>query len=128
MFRLYPAPPQVLRVMMMERSKHSEKVATPGRQRTRDREVEAKPTAGSRGERSVRPLAPRIVDNESGKVGAPMRPQDWAAMPSAAGLQAYRRWAGFVAGPNSDFGFGAYFVDERCLADGAQSRSPVTAY
>jgi hypothetical protein len=101
-------------------SKRSAKVATRGRRRMRGRVVAAKP-ADIRGQipgRNVRAFAP-----------SPTGSTDSAAPQAAAGLQTYRRWAGFAAGPqDGDFGFGAYFTDERGLADNEPSGSSMTAY
>ena len=48
---------------------------------------------------------------------------------AAACSPSYRRWAGFVAGTQiGDFGFGAYFTDERDLADKAQPETSMTEY
>ena len=41
----------------------------------------------------------------------------------------YLRWAAFAAdAQDGDFGFGAYFTDERGLADNAPSGSSMTQY
>src|ERR1019366_3665981 len=100
--------------MARSSSKRSAKVATHGRRRTRGREVAAKP-ADIRGQipgRNVRALAPSSA-----------APQD------ATGLQTYLRWAGFVAGPeDGDFGFGAYFTNERDFANNAPSDSSMSGY
>jgi hypothetical protein len=106
--------------MAQSSSKRSAKVATRGRRRTRGRVMAAKP-ADIRGQipgRNVRALAP----TPTGSAGS-------AAPQAAAGLQTYLLWAGFAAGPpDADVGFGAYFTDERGLADNAPSGSSMNAY
>jgi hypothetical protein len=52
-----------------------------------------------------------------------------AAPQAAAGLHTYLRWAAFAAyAQDGDFGFGAYFTDERGLADNAPSGSSMIEY
>jgi hypothetical protein len=96
------------------------KVATRGRRRTRGRVVLAKP-AVIRGQIPGRNV-PGLTPSPAGSAGS-------AAPQAAASLQTYLRWAGFAAGPqDADFGFGAYFTDERGFADSAPSGSSMTAY
>jgi hypothetical protein len=92
--------------MLLGDSKHSEKVAMRDRQRMRGQmAVQAE---------LIRPSAPGQADDTGNAAARP---------PS------YRRWAGFVAGAQiGDFGFGAYFTDERDLADEAQPQTSMTEY
>ncbi len=92
--------------MLLGGSKHSVKVAVRGGQLTRGQvAVQAE---------LIRPFAQGQADDTGNAAARP---------PS------YRRWAGFVADAQSgDFGFGAYFTDERDLADKAQPDSSMTEY
>jgi hypothetical protein len=48
---------------------------------------------------------------------------------AAACAPSYVEWSGFMAGAQiGDFGFGAYFTDERDLADEAQSEASMPEY
>jgi hypothetical protein len=97
-------------VMFMSQggSKHAAKVAARDPQGSLGRAVRAEPV------RKLRPFAPGQADDTGN---------------AAACSPSYRRWAGFVAGAQfGDFGFGAYFTDERDLADEGQPESSVTEY
>jgi hypothetical protein len=103
--------------MSQRSSKHPADGAPRGRPRTLGREVQAKPVVDIRGQSpwgKIRPFAQRQADDTQ----------------SAACLQGYLQWAGFVAGTkDGDFGFGTYFVDDRpSAANGAQSSAGMMAY
>jgi hypothetical protein len=97
-------------VMFMSQggSKHATKVAARGRQGMLGRAARTEPA------RNLRPFAQGQADDTGNAAASP---------PS------YRRWAGFVAGGQTgELGFGAYFTDERDLADKAQSETSMTEY
>jgi len=99
---------QVLRVVIMAWSRHSAKVVARGRQRTLGRAVRAQPV------RNFRPFAQGQADHTGN---------------AATGLPSYMEWAAFMAGAQvGDFGFGAYFTDERDLANKAQPETSMTEY
>ncbi len=94
--------------MSLGGSKHAAKVAARGTPSTRGRAVQAEPVRNFH----------RFAQGQADDTG-----NGTTCSPS------YRRWAGFVAAAQSgDFGFGAYFTDERDLADEAQPDSSMTEY
>jgi hypothetical protein len=98
-------PPMVV-LMSQGGNKHAAKVAARDLQGTFGRAVRAEP---------VRKLRPLAQGDDTGS--------------AAACSPSYRRWAGFVAGAQiGDFGFGAYFTDERDFANKAKSESSMTEY
>jgi hypothetical protein len=100
-------PPMVM-LMLQGGNKHAAKVAARGPQRTRGRAVQTEPV------HNVRRFAQRQADDTGN---------------AATCAPSYVEWSGFMAGAQiGDFGFGAYFTDERDFADKAQSESSMTEY
>jgi hypothetical protein len=104
--------------MSQSSSKHTASVAARGRRRTPGREVQAIPVLDIRNQTSrddVRPLAQGQVDDTGN---------------SATCLQSYLQWAGFAGDTqNGEFGFGAYFLDDKpSEANSAPSSARMTEY
>jgi hypothetical protein len=89
-------------------SKHATKVAARSLQRARGRALRAGPV------RDLRSFGPRQAEDAGNAATCAPR---------------YAEWSGFMAGaPIGDFGFGAYFTDERDVAVEAQPESSLTEY
>jgi hypothetical protein len=97
-------------VMLMSQggNKHATKVAVRGTQSARGRAVQTEPV------RNIRQFAQGQADDTGN---------------AASCSPSYMEWAAFMAGTrDGDFGFGAYFTDERDLADKSKSKSSVIEY
>jgi hypothetical protein len=108
-------------------SKRPAKLAARAQRRTLGRGVQARPATDIR---NLRPLAQRQAEDNAGNVSGLPGSEGSATEQSAVCRQSYLHWAGFVVGNQSaDFGFGAYFVDDKASgANDAQSSAWMTKY
>ena len=107
-------------------SKPSAKIAAHAQEPALGPAIHGKPAADIRG----RAVARKQADKDAGDVRGLSAPEHTADQQSAACVQGYMQWAGFMTGaPDGDFGFGAYFAgDESSRADSTQSSPEIIEY